>query len=182
VRKETEKYNPQESFLSYFSHAESDNVLNKMLFLDSKTYLPDDLLTLTDKMSMAHSLEVRVPFLDHQLIEFLATVPPQLKIKNLQKKYIHRKAVSKILPREILQKKKKGFSLPLGSWFRKELRGFVQDVLTQDGIDKTGLFDQKYINQILQEHLSCKADHESKIIALLVFVIWYDIYMIRRQI
>ncbi len=180
VRKETEKYNPQERFFSYFSQAESDDMLNKMLFLDSKTYLPDDLLTLTDKMSMAHSLEVRVPFLDHQLIEFLATVPPRLKIKNLQKKYIHRKAVSKILPKEILQKKKKGFSLPLGSWFRKELRGFVQEVLTQDGIKKTGLFNQKYINQILQEHLSYKADHESKIIALLVFIIWYDMYMTRK--
>ena len=182
VRKETEKYNPQERFFSYFSQAESDDMLNKMLFLDSKTYLPDDLLTLTDKMSMAHSLEVRVPFLDHQLIEFLATVPPRLKIKNLQKKYIHRKAVSKILPKEILQKKKKGFSLPLGSWFRKELRGFVQEVLTQDGIKKTGLFNQKYINQILQEHLSYKADHESKIMALLVFIIWYDIYMTGKQI
>ena len=180
VRKETEKYNPQERFFSYFSQAESDDMLNKMLFLDSKTYLPDDLLTLTDKMSMAHSLEVRVPFLDHQLIEFLATVPPRLKIKNLQKKYIHKKAVSKILPKEILQKKKKGFSLPLGSWFRKELRGFVQEVLTQDGIKKTGLFNQKYINQILQEHLSYKADHESKIIALLVFIIWYDMYMTRK--
>ena len=180
VRKETEKYNPQERFFSYFSQAESDDMLNKMLFLDSKTYLPDDLLTLTDKMSMAHSLEVRVPFLDHQLIEFLATVPPRLKIKNLQKKYIHKKAVSKILPKEILQKKKKGFSLPLGSWFRKELRGFVQEVLTQEGIEKTGLFNQKYINQILQEHLSYKADHESKIIALLVFIIWYDMYMTRK--
>ncbi|KPK75372.1 MAG: hypothetical protein AMJ89_04625 [candidate division Zixibacteria bacterium SM23_73] len=189
VRKETEEYNPQESFFAYFSQAESDpkiqnsgNMLNKMLFLDSKTYLPDDLLTLTDRMSMAHSLEVRVPFLDHQLMEFLATVPPQLKIRNLQKKYIHRKAVSKILPKEILQKKKKGFSLPLGSWFRKELSGFVQEVLTQDQIEKTGLFDQEYIDQILQEHLSYKADHESKIMALLVFIIWYDIYMTRKQI
>ena len=189
VRKETEKYNPQERFFSYFSQAESDlkiqnsdNILNKMLFLDSKTYLPDDLLTLTDRMSMAHSLEVRVPFLDHQLIEFLATVPPQLKIKNLQKKYIHRKAVSKLLPKKILQKKKKGFSLPLGSWFRKELKGFVQEVLTKDEIGKTGLFNQKYINQILQEHLSHKADHESKIMALLVFTIWYDIYMSGKQI
>jgi asparagine synthase (glutamine-hydrolysing) len=182
VRKETEKYDPQQSFFSYFSHAESDDMLNKMLFLDFKTYLPDDLLTLTDRMSMAHSLEIRVPFLDHQLIEFLATVPPQLKIKNLQKKYIHKKAVSKILPKEILQKKKKGFSLPLGSWFRKELKEFVQEVLTQDQVEKTGLFNQEYINQILKEHLSFKADHESKLIALLVFIIWFDIYMTRKQI
>lgn len=122
--------NTTDSISLYFSDSAASNSLNKMLYVDMKTYLPDDLLTKVDKMTMAHSLEARVPFLDHNLVEFAATIPVHLKLKGFIKtKYLLRKYLKQYFPSEIYNRRKKGFNLPVGEWLRKGLRDFTQQTL-----------------------------------------------------
>ena len=150
--------------------------LTQMLFSDLAVYLPDDLLVLTDRMSMAHSLEVRAPFLDHKLLEFVATVPSSLKLRGWTKKYLLKKAFAPILPRQVLSRSKKGFSVPLAAWFRGPLRPFLLDSLSGSRLKRVGYFDEKYVSTLLAEHLSCRHNHENKLWALLVFMMWHDLY------
>jgi asparagine synthase (glutamine-hydrolysing) len=168
-----------EMFRAYFERVKSQDVLNGALYLDMKTYLSGDLLTLTDRMSMAHSLEVRVPYLDHELVEFAATVPPNLKLRGLTKKYLIKKAVEGIIPDQIINKKKKGFSIPLQTWFRGDLRDYVSDILSEERVRRIGLFDARYVSKIIADHQAMTANNESKIIALLTFVLWHEKYITR---
>ena len=154
--------------------------LTQMIFSDFCMYLPDDLLVLTDRLSMAHSLEVRVPFLDHKLVEFVAGIPSRLKVRGWTKKYLLKKAFAPLLPREILWRRKKGFSVPLAVWFRGALRPFLQDWLNEDRVKRLGYFNEKAISSLLSEHLTCRHNHENKLWALLIFMIWHDLYMERQ--
>ncbi len=113
---------PRAHFQAAIAPARAADPLHRALFADLKLYLPGDLLTLTDRMSMAHSLEVRVPFLDHRLLEYAATIPPELKLRGMERKHILKRAVRDLLPPEILNRRKMGFSVPLTVWFRGELR------------------------------------------------------------
>ena len=169
--------NSKEIFDGYFFQNEKLGTLSKILFTDLKTYLSDDLLTLTDRMSMAHSLEVRVPFLDYKLVEFMATVPPELKIKGFTKKYILKEAFKTILPSSILYKEKKGFTPPMAIWFRNELRPYLRTTISKERIQKIGFFKWDKIEEILDLHLSGKENYYTQIWALLVFLIWYEIYI-----
>jgi len=178
-RSELEHFSPAELIAAAFGESGSANSVDQMLFADATGYLPGDLLPLTDRMSMAHSLEVRVPYLDHEVIEFAASIPPELKIKRLTKKYILRKAGAKLLPKEILSGKKRGFSIPLGFWFREELRKYAETQLMPERIDQMGYFEPKKISTLLQEHFSGQANHENKIWALVVFALWHDHYIAR---
>lgn len=158
---------------SYFNQHSNLDLLSRALFTDLKMYLPDDLLTLTDRMSMAHSLEVRVPYLDHELLEFMATIPPQFKLRHFTKKYFLKKAFENTLPREILHRGKKGFSLPLSIWFRSELKEFVSQTLSKRNINSIGLFNFKKILETLELHFRGKENHNRRIWALIVFTNWY---------
>jgi len=130
------------------------NHLNNLLYSDIKLYLPEQILTKVDRASMAHSLEVRVPFLDHNFVEFSGRIPPQLKIKYFQKKYVLKKAMKNILPKSTIYKKKRGFGVPLKQYFRKELKSYVTEKLLES---RTG--DKEFIKKILSQHFSCRRDH-----------------------
>ena len=151
--------------------------LNRALFADLKLFLPSNLLTLTDRMSMAHSLEVRVPFLDHHLLEFAATIPPGWKLRGMERKHILKEAVKDLLPPAFLRRRKMGFSLPLTVWFRNELRPYVEDVLSERAIRDAGVFNYPAVRAILDDHFSRRANHDGQIWALIMFTTWHDAYI-----
>jgi asparagine synthase (glutamine-hydrolysing) len=151
-----------------------------MLFTDIRTYLPYDLLRMTDRLSMWHSLEVRVPFLDHELVEFVATIPAGYKLKRWRKKYVFIRALEGILPREILRRRKQGFSVPLNRWLRGPLRELVHTHLAEPVLRGVGLFDPQGVARLLREHEEGLRNHESRIWALLTFMLWHDLY-VRNQ-
>jgi len=165
--------NSDDIFHSYWNKFRNQDELLRLLAIDMNMYIPDDLLLLSDSMSMAASLEVRVPFLDHEIVEFFWNIPSNLKIKGLNKKYLLKKAAEKLIPKEVIYRPKKGFSVPLTVWFRNELRSFVEEHLYKDSISAIGIFNYEYIRKILDEHYRGYANHDEKIFTLLVFVIWY---------
>ena len=160
----------------YDSYWETDDLvtgLRKLSKMDFDTYLVDDLLALSDRTSMLHSLEMRVPLVDHVMVEFFWQLPDNLKIKRFSKKYLLKKAAEKLLPRDLIYRKKKGFSVPLTLWFRDALRPYVEDVLASENLNHLDFFDPSYIREILQEHISGKRNHDEKIFALLSFSEWH---------
>lgn len=146
--------------------------ISQMMWVDFNTYLPDDILVKVDRMSMAHGLEVRSPFLDQRVIESVLKMPIGLKLKNLKTKYLLKKTFQDLLPPEILNRRKHGFMIPLGDWFKKELRGLVHDVLLKP--DRDGFFNVAYIEQLDREHQSGFRDHSQKLWLLLVFSLWRE--------
>lgn len=165
---------PSHDFIDYFNHDGIADTLNRVLFTDLMTYLPGDLLALTDRMSMAHSVEARAPFLDHELVEFMATVPPELKIRGLTKKYLLKQSLKGRLPSDILQRRKQGFTAPLSVWFRNELVPLMRSVLSQERIESVGYFNWPTVARLLDEHIAGRENHHSRIWALLMFMMWHD--------
>lgn len=156
--------------------------LDRMLLTDMQTYLPYDLLRMTDRLSMYHSLEVRVPFLDHKLIEFVATIPAAYKLRRWQKKYVLIRTLDGIVPKAVLGRCKQGFSVPLNRWLRGELRELVEGHLAASPLRTLGLFRPETVARILKEHERGVKNHESQIWALLSFVLWHDLYLGRQLI
>ena len=124
--------------------------LSALQYLDIKNYLPNDILTKVDRMSMAHSIEARVPLLDHKFVEFAATIPPELKLKGITTKYIFKKAMEGILPRDILYRPKRGFAIPLGRWFRGQLSSFMRDLLLSRRSIERGIFRKAYLEHLIE--------------------------------
>lgn len=153
------------------------NSLDRALYFDIKTYLPEDILALTDRISMQHSLEVRVPFLDHKLVEFCATIPSEIKMKWLKKKYLLKKAVAGLLPKEVIQHRKQGFVGPTSRWLQTDLKPYVLDALSEKGLNKHGLINPKTANRIIEEHFSGREIHDKLIWAMVIFQKWYDLYI-----
>lgn len=148
-------------------------IVDRMLDVDTQTYLPDDLLTKMDIATMASSLEARSPFLDHQLMEFAASLPADLKVRGRETKVILRSALRGWVPDEILDAPKRGFRLPLGDWFRGELRGYTRDVLLDARAAGRGYFDQSYVRELLDRHGNGVQDHSQGIWTLLMFELWH---------
>jgi asparagine synthase (glutamine-hydrolysing) len=126
--------------------------LSTLQYMDTKGYLPNDILTKVDRMTMAHSIEARVPLLDHKFVEFVATIPPELKLNGKTRKYIFKKAMEGILPHEILYRPKRGFAIPLGRWFRGQLSLYVRDLLLSRKSLNRGLFQKSYIERLIEMH------------------------------
>jgi asparagine synthase (glutamine-hydrolysing) len=156
---------------------QGDDPLEWLLLTDMETYLPDDELRKADRLSMWHSLEVRVPFLDHKLVEFVATIPSQLKLKGWEKKHILIKSLEGILPDSILRRRKQGFSIPLGAWLRGPLRELVRTNLSGNALRDLGLFNMQAIESMLDDHDRSVRNYETQLWALMVFVIWHRAYM-----
>ncbi|MBE9503575.1 MAG: asparagine synthase (glutamine-hydrolyzing) [Proteobacteria bacterium] len=127
--------------------------LNRLLLLDLKTWLPDDLLLKNDKMTMAHAVEARTPFLDHKLVEFLIKVPQSMKLKWFQEKYLLRKAMKGIVPEQILKRKKQGFSVPVHRWINEELKEIVNELFSKQNLENLGLFNVEYARSLIQKDL-----------------------------
>ena len=149
----------------------------QMMHFDFETYLPEDILTKVDRMSMAHSIESRVPLLDNHVVDFAAGIPAGLKIKNGRKKHILKEAASKLLPLEILNRRKQGFAVPVGGWFRSDLREFFSDVLLSRPARERGYFNDRFVNRMIQEHVSSRRDHTLRLWALVVFELWHRQYL-----
>jgi asparagine synthase (glutamine-hydrolysing) len=168
---------PRDLHRAILSEVGGADPLNRALYSDLKLYLPGDLLTLTDRMSMAHSLEVRVPFLDHELLEFAARIPAQYKLRKMEKKFVLRRAVRDLLPEGFFQRRKMGFSPPMTVWFRGDLRSYVEDTLSERAIRDAGVFQYKAVRRLLDDHFARRANYDNQIWALIVFVLWYADYI-----
>jgi asparagine synthase (glutamine-hydrolysing) len=153
----------------------SGSSLHRASYLDLAMFLPDSVLTQTDRMSMAASQEVRVPILDHDMIEFAATVPHQYKCRWGRTKILVRKALEQRLPREVLHKGKTGFTTPIADWLRHELREFVCDALTEHRLKETGIINAAYVNELLKEHFSKTANHSRRIWSVVSFMLWWNL-------
>jgi len=128
-------------------------------------------------LSMRHSLEVRVPFLDHKLMEYCATIPPELKIKRFRKKYLLKKAVAPLLPKPVIEHKKQGFVGPMAMWLKTDLKRLTLRRLSEENLKRHGVLNPQTVKTVLDEHYSGKENNETLIWTLLVFQSWFDSYM-----
>jgi asparagine synthase (glutamine-hydrolysing) len=163
-------------FMSYYEKCPDKDRLNKWLYVDFKTSLPDEMLTKVDRMTMAFGLEARVPFLDHLLAEYLCGLPSDLKLRRMTSKYLLRKAIKDLLPKEITERPKHGFEVPLDDWMRGELKDYVRDYLNEKRIKKEGFFEWESVKRILDLHSANKFNYGHQIWMLLTFGIWHEQY------
>jgi asparagine synthase (glutamine-hydrolysing) len=143
-----------------------------MMAFDFETYLPEDCLTKVDRMSMAHSIESRVPLLDHVVVEFAASLPVPMKILGGERKHLLKELAYRLVPRELLDRPKQGFGVPIGHWFRGSLRDVFGDVLSSRSARQRGYFNSAFVDRILQEHLNGTRDHSLRLWQLMVFELW----------
>jgi asparagine synthase (glutamine-hydrolysing) len=148
-----------------------------MLYVDTMSFLPDDCLFKVDRMSMAHGLEVRVPFLDREIVEFAARIPFEYKIKGLTSKYILKKTFSRYLPKEIFKQRKQGFTIPISAWLRDDLGNMAFKILMSKSLEKRDLFEKKQLHWMIEEHRSGKQELGHRIWSLVVFEVWARLYL-----
>ena len=169
-----ESGNPQDILLQYFQQAPASDVISKMLYVDTKTYLVEDILTTVDRMSMLTSLEVRVPILDHLFVEWVTSLHPEWKLRGKQQKYLLRKFAERVgVPRSVLYRRKQGFALPLKHWMRNELKDLIHSTLLEPRALQRGYFEERGIRRLLDEHFSGRRDQSDCIWRLLVFELWH---------
>ena len=153
-----------------------------MQFLDMNFYMAEDILTKVDRASMAVSLEVRAPFLDPRIAEFAAGLPPEYKLKGNKGKYILKKAVEPLLPKNILHRPKKGFGIPIAQWLKGRLNPLMHDLLAPQRLKNQGLFDEKFVQKLIKEHETGAASHHKQLWTLLVFQLWFDNFFKKKLI
>ncbi len=158
----------------HYSQAKQWDTIQQMLYLDTKTYLPSTNLTYTDKTSMAHSVEVRVPFLDHEIVNLLARVPSRYKSEWHKAKILLKLFAEQTLPRELIYRKKTGFGIPLRDWLLKDLQPMAEDLLGESRIRKQNLFQPAVLANYLKEHRNKVADHSAKIYSLMTLQLWME--------
>jgi len=156
----------------YFDQARWSDPLARQQYVDVKTYLVDDILTKVDRMSMAASVETRVPLLDHRIVEFALNLPPNMKIRGGRTKVILRRAMTDRLPGAVLRKPKQGFSIPLKHWLRGPLRPLMTDALSEANVRRRGYFQPDCVKRWMSEHLSGRVNHSHRLWALVVFELW----------
>ena len=168
-RRELQGYGAVEVLRRNAARAPTDDPLSLVQYLDMKTYLPGDILTKVDRASMAHALEVRVPILDHKLVEWISGLPPDLKLRGGEGKYLFKKAMEAHLPHDLLYRRKRGFSVPVAQWFRGPLRDRVRNQVMGERITDSGLFDMRYLARLIDQHASGARDHSPALWSLLMF-------------
>jgi len=164
-----------------FAHAPQQDPLNRMFAVDALTQLPDDLLMLTDKMTMATSLECRVPFLDHELVEMAARMPGGVKVAGGTLKHLLKRSLSGVLPEDVLQRKKRGFGAPMGAWLKNELAGLLGHLLSASSVGARGFFNHARIEELAAAHRANRVDGTDRLLALLNFEIWCRVFLDRRS-
>ncbi|MCG2713216.1 MAG: asparagine synthase (glutamine-hydrolyzing), partial [Candidatus Omnitrophica bacterium] len=167
----------QSVFNGYYEHKSGRDFSDLTRQAEIESYLPFDLLVKTDIATMAHSLEARSPFLDHKFMEFAATIPYDLKLHNFSNKYILKQAFKNNLPRQIIRRKKQGFGLPIGQWYRGKLKEYVLDVLFDPRTLNRGYFRKESVQEIVDEHMRHNVDNGYKIGALLMLELWHREFM-----
>ncbi len=147
------------------------------LYLDLKAYLVDDIMVKVDRMSMAVSLEAREPLLDHKLVEFAFRLPGSLKLRGGQTKWILKKTMERVLPAENVWRGKEGFSIPIKHWLKTDLRGLMEDTLSEDVLRKDGLFNPEPVRSMVAAHLAGRENYSHQLWALMVFQMWKARYL-----
>ena len=165
-----------DKILRHFNAENTDDLIDRMLYSDMRTRLPDHLLMIADRMTMAHSLESRAPFVDSRLVEFAATVPTNMKIKGRELKSILRKTAARYLPKDLIYREKQGFGFPIARWMRTDLNQFLRRLFVDSRFVQLGIFKQSVIDRYLDEHLSGESDHNFRLWILLNLEMWYRIY------
>jgi asparagine synthase (glutamine-hydrolysing) len=158
----------------YFEKAHRFDRLAQQQYVDIKTYLADDILTKVDRMSMAVSIEARVPFLDYRIVEFAMNLAPQMKLNGSRTKSILRNAVKDLVPALVLEKPKEGFSIPMKYWLTTSLKPMMLDLLSKESLQKHGYFDHQVVSKWIDEHLEGRSNHSHRLWALMVFQMWHQ--------
>ncbi len=169
MKSELQNYRVNEVFDRHAKHSPTDDPLGLIQYIDMKTYLVGDILTKVDRASMAHSLEVRVPLLDHEFVEWVSGIPSNVKLKGQEGKYILKSALEKHLSNDILYRKKMGFSIPIAKWFRGPLKEKLRATIINGSLAETGLFNQNYLTRLFDQHQSGQRDHSAALWACLMF-------------
>ncbi|MEK6302734.1 MAG: asparagine synthase (glutamine-hydrolyzing) [Acidobacteriota bacterium] len=174
-------FDPYSEHQKYFDRVAGQDFVNQMLYVDLKTFLPCLNLTYTDKTSMASSMEVRVPLLDHELVEMAARIPARLKLKGLTGKHILKRAAEAWLPSEIINRKKAGFSAPVRAWLVRDLREMVEDLLSESNINRRGYFEYSFVRRLIDDNLSGREDNSLKVFQLLTLELWHRTFIDESQ-
>lgn len=161
----------------YYDTADSNHYLDKVLYTEIKTFLPDDYLVKVDRASMANALEVRVPLLDHKFMEFTAKIPPDLKLKGSVTKYIFKRALEPLLPDSILYRKKQGFEIPVDAWLRKEIKGYVEGILFAKDTFISTVITHEYIRKIWDQHQSGLKNYGANLWLVFLLESWHKKYV-----
>jgi len=170
----------RDTYAQAYAHASECDAylpLNRILYDDVKMYLEGDILFKVDRASMAASLEVRVPFLNRNVVDFVTELPLELKLHRLTGKYLLKKSMERMLPRDIIKRPKKGFNMPVARWLTGELRDLMLYLLSEVRITGQGFFNYAYVKQLLDEHLSHRRDNRKLLWTLLMFQLWYNAYI-----
>jgi asparagine synthase (glutamine-hydrolysing) len=154
---------------------------SQMMHFDADTYMPEDVLVKVDRMSMAHSIESRVPLLDNNVIDFAASLPSHFKLKNTRRKHVLKEVAATMLPRDVIDRRKQGFGVPLGAWFRCDLRDLFADTLLSARSLSRGYFQAPFVRRLVEEHLNGRRDHTLRLWQLLVFERWHALYIDRTS-
>lgn len=166
-----------ETLRRYFAQCDNADPLDRTIYVDLKTSLPDDLLALTDRMSMAASVECRAPLVDYELVEMASRMPSHLKVRGLTMKYLLKKVVAPWLPRDVIERKKRGFGAPVGGWLRRELRPLMLELLSEEQVRRRGLFQWPAIRQLISAHEQQRGDHTDHLFALIALEFWCRTYL-----
>jgi asparagine synthase (glutamine-hydrolysing) len=180
-RERTSNYDAYEAHRRYFARAADAAPLNRLLYVDLKTFLPCLNLMTTDKTSMAANLEVRVPFLNREMIEMSARMPPRLKLRGLTRKYVLKRALEKVLPRDVVWRKKAGFGAPIRSWLRGPLRPLVNELLSEEIVKKRGLFRPAEVKRVVDANFSGREDFNLQVFQLLGLELWLQQFAINVE-
>jgi asparagine synthase (glutamine-hydrolysing) len=179
VRSELENQSTYEDIFRYINKSRLTKELERILYVSMKLYLQDNNLVTVDRASMANSLEVRSPLLDHEIVEFVSRLPMEYKLKGFKTKYLLKRAAEGILPKAIVHRRKKGFGVPLGRWLMGPLKETMLDLLSEQRITRQGFFNYRHIKMLIEEHLSNKRDNRELLWTLLVFQMWHAHYIER---
>jgi len=180
IKRELNGHDSSTAFERLFAEPRSADQIERLLYLDSKTYLPGDILTKVDRMSMAHSIEARVPLLDHELIEFVETIPSNLKLRGQTTKHILKQAMADLIPNEIIHRPKMGFGVPLRKWLNNELRELLYDTLTDRRARERGLLNPRAVLALLDEHARGRRDNSLHLWGLLNLELWHRSFIDRQ--
>jgi asparagine synthase (glutamine-hydrolysing) len=176
-KRELQGYSALAVFRSHADRASTDDPLSLAQYLDFKTWLPGDILAKVDRASMAHSLEVRVPLLDHRLVEWASSLPPRLKLRNGTGKYVLKKMLEPDLPHAVLYRPKMGFRVPLAAWLRGPLANRTREALRGGTIAECGYFEASVLDRLVRQHMSGQSDHSATLWKLLML----DAFLRRMQ-
>ena len=171
------EFNSTDKILQFFESDNAEDLVDRMLYTDMMTRMPEHLLLIVDHMTMAHGLEDRSPLMDHRLVEFAASIPASMKLKGRQLKYIFRRVAKDFLPEELLTRRKQGFSFPLAYWMRGPLGNLLENLFLESRLAEAGCFHRSYMLRLLKQHRSGRADHNYSLWMLLNLELWWRIYI-----